>query len=245
MSSTGSGTRELPLLVILLFLAAIFTPTLAQAQSQTYTIPLEGHWLKHTIGVGIQATPAWAHDAAAEAVEIWDNAQLWFVRTYYPNSPAIFNLTIGGSDIQITFTGWQNSSEAGYTTGCCGRVYSHILIGLVTENQDNSSVPPNRVREVALHELGHGLGLGHTSTLYDLMYPGFTFASAPTTLDLDGVHTLASNPAISLPATDTLPSTIPWMLTPESAIPEFPNQAACLILFSVFALLAVRLRRTP
>jgi hypothetical protein len=71
---------------------------------------------------------------------------------------------------------------------------------------------------VTMHELGHALGLGHTSATDDLMYKSAdayatpSYSVYPSTLDLFGVVTLAKGSRI--PTRVTLPDAVPYLLFP-------------------------------
>jgi hypothetical protein len=88
---------------------------------------------------------------------------------------------------------------------------------------------------VAIHELGHVLGLDHTKVETDIMYDTISNnnANPPSTLDLYAVSQLAGG---SVQEFFTLPSTINFQFVPKSAIPEFSTTP--FLTFLVFIMLA-------
>lgn len=206
--------------LVILFLAL----PLAHADT-TYTIPLNGRWAKYELGVKIPTEPAWAHDAVVYALQIWNEAQEWFGQKYFPDGNMYRFLPSVSGQVAFTFLKAYNEYYSGFTQvrKDSSNMYVSAAVRVVLVYQDGDYIEPNLITTIATHELGHVLGLGHTQVQTDLMYvgPGWqdTRKNTPSTLDLYGIHMLASG---RHPQSVTLPSGIPYA-TAEIAIPEFSS----------------------
>jgi hypothetical protein len=110
--------------------------------------------------------------------------------------PIISNTTQPGFDIYINWTGSplsktdevglsQISANFGTIINCTTNLATHTNHGEALKEED--------MQNIALHELGHSLGLGHSNYTGDLMYSVYTIGYAPedvSTLDVYGVATL-------------------------------------------------------
>ena len=119
--------------------------------------------------------PALAHElqnAAAAGVRAW-NGQPFPIRVEFASgADAHFAVTwsrsLGGRILGAARTRW--STDQGLTA---------TSIDLVTRNPFDASraVDPGRVRLTAAHEMGHALGLPHSDSNRDVMYPENTAAA--------------------------------------------------------------------
>ena len=189
------------------------------ASQSTFVIPFEGgRWRRYTIPVFIPATPSWAHNVTLRAMNHWNEAQAWFANTYYPQNP-YFTLVEGdnNSKVQVQLS---DTPSTDYTT------YEIVP----RPQKDNATIVSAVVHvctrldkilfhEVAMHELGHVLGLGHVKCCIqeDLMYPIANPYAArqyfPSTLDLYALHVLATERTI--PNSVTLPIDIQYLTAPD------------------------------
>jgi hypothetical protein len=78
-----------------------------------------------------------------------------------------------GADIVVTWAVRLDSNRAGradVTWGRSGRL-THVHITLATHTPDGRQVLSSQMVALALHELGHALGLGHSTVTADALYP--------------------------------------------------------------------------
>ena len=78
-----------------------------------------------------------------------------------------------GADIVVTWADRLDSNRAGradVSWDRSGRL-AHVLVTLATHAPDGRQVLPSQMVALALHELGHALGLGHSPVAADALYP--------------------------------------------------------------------------
>ena len=231
MTGRLAQRMRINLYVLPLFLLLSILP-FAHAQA-TYTIPISSIWQTGRIIVQIQSTPTWAHDSVIQAMQIWNQAQQWFRTTYYPTGGVLKLVEGSPGDAVVTFA-WNPiicgayGSAGGCTTSWSGyNAHAKTTIDL--------QWGPDYTSAIAVHELGRVLGIGTATYPQDLMNIN-NDVHMPSTLDLYGVHLLASG---SSAHSATLPPQIPYMTVPESAVPEFPT-SIIIVVTTLSSLLMIR-----
>lgn len=188
-----------PLPLFLLIIAAASQGVLADSAPNQ---PLLGFaWPNHTIPVLIKSSQPNASQAVLKAMDTWNLAQQWFITTHMggAGTPFTFNETNSSSDsmITVTFNQTQTEENLGEThwqafhdkQGFFKQVLVAISIDLTTRS--GRALNDSELQVLATHELGHSLGLDHTTfSTTDLMYhvPKVMF---PSTLNLYVIHLLS------------------------------------------------------
>jgi hypothetical protein len=152
----------------------------------SYMMPLIGYrWTSHIISIRIETNTYWpltqqARKTVLEAMNIWNEEQIWFVQQYFPSdSYAVYNLIESDKGIvAVRFQNW-TYQFTGLTSNCKPEVFCAVSIAITFF--DSTSVRDYYIRIIALHEFGHVLGLGHTDVGGDLMHDTWNNATLPST----------------------------------------------------------------
>lgn len=250
----------------LCLLVLLFGPTLVQAQETQDTPGIELptlRWNKATLQalVVTQENQTWWKpyfvDLSQKAVDQWNQALAFFVNKY-PDyaylscvsiNLSVSNETLPAYDIYITFAetlAIQSQETLGLTT-----TYPHLngtiekAILQLSSKSGPIDLTGSDQRDVTTHELGHALGLGHSNSTKDLMYPYYDLLSTSnpiSTLDLFGLATTFSwvntpNQSTSAPDFITLPPNITFDYAPVTnptpkGLEDNPVVKALVIFFS-------------
>jgi len=200
--------------VLTLFFSACFVSgSEAQSQKDEYSLQLQGFvWNHSTVNALIVTADNqswWNPDylnTSLRAIGQWNDAIAAFASNYSDLSylsnlriqPTISNISEPGFDIYITWTEspLSNISDEVGLSQIFPNAESVIINSttvLSTHSNHGNSLNEVDMQNVALHELGHSLGLGHSNYTSDLMYSVYTMGTSPesiSTLDVYGVATL-------------------------------------------------------
>jgi predicted Zn-dependent protease len=197
-----------------LFLSAgIFAISQAQGQNQnSYSLQIQGiAWNKTALKVLI-VTPinaSWWNpiyvNSTLRAVGQWNDAISFFASNYsdfeylseVKLESTVLNKTEAGFDIYINWT----QSTLGGTADEVGLASATALnnailnctIQLAAHTSHGDALSDGDMQNIAMHELGHGLGLGHSNYTGDLMFPAYTLlgsAESISALDAYGIATV-------------------------------------------------------
>ncbi len=193
-------------LLLLSLSAGGMAPTVEVNAQAQYTIPVRWQLAPGQVKIAVPATPKWAHDAVLDAMRTWNEGQLWFKKKYF-RTEEVYTFSESASGIEVRFV-YRDQS----TTGAVLETPKGRVISLRLTDSNNNTISNVVLASCSAHELGHILGLGHTSVHLDLM-AGLVVPGAPSTLDLYAVHLLAGG--LKERVIVTLPSDIPYVSVPE------------------------------
>lgn len=231
------------LIVFSLILAPSFCGiTQAQAQHSLY---LQGvTWGHSTIGVLVvpQEDASWWSSsylsATLRSISQWNNAIQDFALNFTDSNylsglrmvPTVSRTLSHDSDVCVSwiqaFSG--NSEEIGLaeTTYNSFGIIINSTISLAAQDSNGNALNEIDMQNLALHELGHSLALGHSDYSGDVMYPRLASnqtVQALSTLDLYGVSTVfhwmsdsPSSPHSPEQSSVTLPLDVAYQYLPIS-----------------------------
>jgi len=192
----------------------------AQVYANSYQIPLRGSGYP-SLRVSVEVPHGWAADSVRQAMQIWNEAQIWFAKTYFPNGK-VYTFTESGTQYVHVIWVPYNPVFGGRAESNCmandveGVAGVSCTVSLVLTYSNGTNMTPALILHGALHEFGHVLGLGHPDLDIpdELMNPKRdSNALTPSTLDLYAVHLLANTigKTSSLAGVVvTLPANIPY-----------------------------------
>jgi len=193
--------------LLLLYLSAGDMALTVEVNAQEqYTIPVTWRLPPGQVKIVVPATPRWAHDAVLDAMRIWNEGQLWFKEKYFKTGE-VYTFSESASGVEVRFVYRDQGSTGVVLETPAGR-----MISLRLTDSNNNTISRDVIASCSAHELGHILGLGHTSVHLDLMW-GLVVPGVPSTLDLYAVHMLAGG--LKERVIVALPSGIPYVSVPE------------------------------
>jgi len=177
-----------------------------------YSLGIQGlAWNRMTLNIMV-VTPgneSWWNpvylNSTLRAIGQWNEAISYFASNYSQYSyissikmqTEVSSMALSGFDVYLNYTQFplaNTSNEIGLETWTSQA--NEILnsnISLATHTSHGDSLTDGDMQNVALHELGHSLGLGHCNYTGDTMYPAYNLLSPPrliSTLDVYGVATV-------------------------------------------------------
>lgn len=265
--SYGIDSRRKGLLLAFLLVSSanlIFVPSQAfSATSSSFVIALEEfRWTIFPLNVYVDmsnwAMPSYAVDVR-EAVDDWVKSIWNYTQTYNGTSLPTVNYLYYVSnvnatdhyDIIIRFTPDEmppTSNTVGLTNSSWNLV-THTPIAPITINITTYSGTATDlfVKNVAMHEFGHALGLGHAASANTLNGPELMYLASsnneivyPSTLDVYGLTDLYQG---MFGQNVQLPTSIPYVMLTEGTIPPpqtiLPNDYTSFLPYAALLVLLI------
>jgi predicted Zn-dependent protease len=188
----------------------------------------ESWWEPSFLNTALRAIGQWNEAIATFASNYSDYSYLSSLRI----EPTVSNTSQPGYDIYVS---WHESPFSN-TTDEVGlsqisadyqNIITNCTVNLAAHTNHGDTLNEGDMQNIALHELGHSLGLGHSNSTGDLMYALYTMGSPAeevSTLDAYGVATIfawetstpISYPIVSVVNHVILPTGIPYQFLPVS-----------------------------
>ena len=250
-------TRKTTTFFVIFSLSLLVLAQVGAQQQSEYVLLLQGPTWNHSV-ITILVTPQydapWWNlgylNSTLRAIDQWNEGLSYFASNYSEFAylsqvmlvPEVANSTNGSFDAYISWVERFNgqSCEAGLTQTTYDylNTISNSTITFSAYDCRGDVLSEVDMQNVAIHELGHCLGLGHANYTGDLMYFAYTLGSpvrAVSTLDAYGVGTVFRWMAYSQEFSSdnqgapiysvTLPSNIPFQYLPISAKNRPPSSA--------------------
>jgi hypothetical protein len=206
-------TKKTVLAVCFVLILSLSTFAVAEAQTNTdYQVALEGPTWDHSV-ITILVLPLYSQpwwnpsylNATLRAMDQWNEALAYFASNYSDYAyisgvmlaPEVSNSTLPGFDAYLTWVEQfgNETCEAGLTQTAYTSVgvIKNSSLKLSACDCQGNILSEVDMQNVALHELGHCVGLGHANYTDDTMYYAYTLGSpvrALSTLDVYGVATV-------------------------------------------------------
>lgn len=182
--------------LILLTLVVVPTPQQAYAQEAEIILPqcnngMNAHWLdedgtlKDTITYKIIVTdPSILEsqiDIVREGIEQWDGF-VYNIEEVSANEDADIGVTL--------FIGAQSSGRGGVSTYSPDHTWCTIYSGFIYIDMERdlaSQTDTTALENLAMHEMGHALGLRHTNYEQDIMFTRRAGEYCPSNLNIEGL----------------------------------------------------------
>jgi len=225
------------LIIVTVNFGLLRTVTFSAAESSPAIALEEFRWTSFPLNVYVDINRWTLPDyavAVREALDSWVKSTSNYTQTYNVSLPVInyvfyvsnVNAT-GHYDVTFTFTPENmppNSNTVGLTMYSWNSI-THTPIAPITINVTTSSATASKqfVKNVAMHEFGHALGLGHADSPNTLNGPELMYYTSsktevvyPSTLDIYALTSLYDN---KFSQNITLPANVPYVMLAEGTIP--------------------------